>query len=122
MEFKFERFEKIGGRYNNYSISISTSYGIGFNAGFYHKENVKLYKYVVLFYDKKRKAIGFLFTNNEKEKGVFKISHVKNSSGLTVARSFFNANQIDVKSNKGRYEPKIAEDGTSGRLYYISLK
>ncbi len=121
MGFSFEKFEDFGKRYSNYTISISRSFGIGLNAGFYHKERIKKFKNVVLHFDPKKRAIAFDFTNDDSEKGKFKISHGDNS-GSIVARSFFKAKSIDVETNSGKYQPKIFEDKAAGKLFYIILK
>lgn len=121
MDFNFKKFEDIGKRYSNYTISISKSFGIGFNGGFYHKEKVGKFKNVVLHYDPKKKAIAFDFTNDDSEKSGFKITHGSNS-GMIVARSFFKAMGLDVNTHSGKYTPKIFEDKAAGKLFYIVLK
>ncbi len=124
--FSFEQFKGVGSKLSSYSISITTNASFGLNSGFYNAEKIKEFSYVMLFYDKSKKTIGFLFTNSKSsEKGTFKITH-GNNSGYINARTFFMSifpgNLDEVKKYTYRYTPKTYSDEKIGKLYYITLK
>ena len=88
---KFEQFKKTGAKLSNYSISINNALSFGFNSGFYNKNNIKGYIYVVLFYNKKDNSVAFFFTNNEAD-GRFRITHSKNkTSGNRAPKTRFHS-------------------------------
>jgi len=123
--FNFEQFTSVGSKLGNYRITISANAAFGLNAGFYTAEKIKDYTYVKIFYDKNRKVIGFLFTNNKDDKGTIKISHGTKNSGYIAGKTFFLSifpgNIDEVKKYVGRYTPKTYEDEKLGKLYYITL-
>jgi hypothetical protein len=124
-QFSFEKFRGVGSKLGSYTISISKNAAFGLNSGFYNAEKIKDFKYVTLFYDKNKRAIGFLFTNDRIKKDTFKISHGKNS-GYIAARTFFLSifprNLNEFKKYVDRYTPKIYHDEKIGQLYYITLE
>ena len=125
-KFNFEQFKGVGSKLSNYSISITTNGSFGLNSGFYNTEKIKDYSYVMLFYDKNRKTIGFLFTNTKSsDKGTFKITHGNNSGYIgtkTFFMSIFHGDLDEVKKYVGRYTPKTYDDEKIGKLFYITLK
>ena len=122
-KFNFVTFKDVGGKFGSYIISLGAHSGFGFNSGFYQKENIKKYLYVILSYDRDRKAIGFQFTNETTLRGTCKITHAKNKhSGSVVVRSFFRAHNIDHNMYVGKYTPKEYEDPKVGKLFYIILR
>jgi hypothetical protein len=125
-QFKFEHFRDAGSKLSNYSISITMNGSFGLNSGFYNAERINEYSYVMLFYDKNKKTIGFLFTKDKGEKGgTFKITH-GNKSGYISARTFFISilagNLNELKKYVGRFTPKTYRDEKIGTLFYITLK
>lgn len=124
-QFNFEQFTSVGSKLGNYRITISANAAFGLNSGFYTAEKIKDYTYVKIFYDKNKKVIGFLFTNDKDDKGTIKISHGKKNSGYIAAKTFFLSifpgNIDEVKKYVGRYTPKTYEDEKLGKLYYITL-
>lgn len=123
--FDFEQFKGVGSRLSTYSISITKNGSFGLNSGFYNGEKIKDFSYVMLFFDKNKKTIGFLFTNSKSAKGTFKISH-GNNSGYIAARTFFMSifpgNLDEVAKYARRYSPKKYHDEKIGELYYIRLE
>ncbi|MFZ3138630.1 MAG: hypothetical protein WA126_14700 [Thermodesulfovibrionales bacterium] len=125
-KFTFEKFTDAGSKLGNYSISITMNSSFGLNSGFYNNEKIKNYSHVMLFYDKLKRTIGFIFTKDKGEKGgTFKITH-GNKSGYISARSFFisilGGNLNEVKRYAGRYTPKTYKDEKIGTLFYIKLE
>lgn len=122
-EYNFKKFTKTGAKLGNYTISISASCSFGFNSGFYNKEQIKNYKKVVLFFDGKRKAVAFQFTNDEKALGAFTVIHGnQGSTGSVTARSFFVENGLDKMNYSGKKTPKKISDEALGNLYVIHLE
>lgn len=121
-DFNFEKFKNLNARLEN-RISVTKSFSIGFPTKFYNSNGLRDFKYVVLFYDKERKAIGIQFTNNENETDKFSISHSKQGyGGHIVARSFFTTYDINPGKYVSKYEwEKSAVEGV-GDLFVISLK
>jgi len=71
-------------------MTITKSYSIGFPTKFFKDNNIANFKFVVLFYDEAKKAIGICFTNVEVRKNKFAI--IKSNAGFggsVVVRSFF---------------------------------
>jgi len=120
MEYQFKKFEKKNIRLEN-RITLTKSNSIGFPQKFYHDNGIKNFKYAVLFWDEKNKAIGIYFTNEE-EKGGFKVIHGQKYGAQIVVRSFLNENNIDPRIYHGRYEwSKYNLEGI-GEIFVIKLK
>lgn len=118
--YSFKKFEETGGRYET-RITITSHNSIGFPTRFYEQNNISGYKYVVLYYDESKKAIGLQFTNNEEEKHKFTIIKSKKGyGGSVVATSFFKKYELDTKKYKGKYEWKKMESDF-GTLFVIDL-
>jgi len=122
MEFDFIKFESTHARIED-RITVTKSGAIGFPTKFYEDNKIANFKFVVLYYDVNKMAIGVLFTNNESEKNRFSIIHSKKGYGGSVAvRSFFKVSKLDPVTYYGRYEwQKIQHEGV-GELYVIKLK
>lgn len=126
MDFKFEKFTDVGKRFED-RISVTRNRAIGLPTQFYRQNNIKGFKYGVLFYDGSRNAIGIKFTNEENEAGKISINHSNDYGGHILANSFFKANRINTKRFSGRYDYKkkklrdlgIEEDGD---IFVIQLK
>lgn len=121
-KFNLQKFEKTNARLES-RITITSSYSFGFPQKFYRDNNIDKYKYVVLFFDKKNKAVGLHFTNDEEEANKFTV--IKNKSGYggsIVARSFFKTYNLDPKEYKGRYEWTKQEVPGMGEVFVIELK
>jgi hypothetical protein len=120
MNFEFKKFEQTNIRLEN-RITITKSNTFGFPTKFSEDNNIKSFKYVVLFYDKKSNAIGIHFTNDEEEKNKFSIIKYKKYGASIIATSFFKLNSIDTKKYHGRYHWKIINYDNVGKLYVIKL-
>lgn len=122
MDYQFEEFTSMGSKLSNYSISVNrASYSLGFNSGFYTKENINNYKKVTLLYDNKNKAIAFKFIN-ENKKGAFTVIHGKNGhSGSVTAKSFFVNKEIDKEEYFGQKNVNKIQDDNFGKIFVINL-
>ena len=119
----FEQFKKTGAKLSSNTISINRALSFGFNSGFYHKNNLKDYKLVVLFYNEKNHSVGFFFTNNEAE-GKLKITHSESkTSGGVTARSFFTNYKLDsdIATLAGKYKPQEVTHPVFGKIFIIEL-
>jgi hypothetical protein len=126
MDYSFIKHTKVGKRFEE-RITVTRNRALGLPTQFCEDNNVKDYKFAVLFYDKEKNAIGIKFSNDENEEG--KISITKNNQGYgahILATSLFKANRINTKKYAGRYDyTKVPlrdvgfdEDGT---LFVINL-
>ena len=115
----FEKFATVGGRFN-YTISLNKSGGFSFNSGFYKKHNLKSFHYVVLFYDKRGKAVAFDFVKKVEE-GALKLSHRDNTASVKSS-SFIAAYGIIPEASAGRYHPKQYKAEEGKNLFYILLR
>jgi len=104
-------------------MTITKSYSIGFPTKFFKDNKINDYKYVVLFFDEVKKAIGIKFTNDDVKKNKFAIIKSKSGfGGSVVVRSFFKSFNIDPIIYYGRYDyEKIIQEGF-GEIYVINLK
>lgn len=122
MSFNFKKFENTNLRLEK-RITLTGSGNIGFPTKFYIDNNVKDYKFVVLYYDELEKAIGVLFSNDNNEKNKFTIIHSKKGyGGSIVIRSFIRSHNIDTNIYRGRYEWENYTMEGVGKLYVIRLK
>jgi len=118
----FKQFKNTGTKLSNHTFSINKSRSFGINSGFYHKNNIKIYKYAVLFYNDKDRSIAFLFTNDENINGKFKITHSDNkTSGNITAVSFFNSYGLNIKEIVGKYNPKEIVHPEFGKIFYVTI-
>jgi hypothetical protein len=121
MEYKFKKFEGRNSRTED-RITITKSHTIGFPTKFYRDNSIGQYKFVVLFWDKEKKAIAVQFSNSEEEKSKFKILHNEGYGGSVVARSFFRVNDIDPEKYHGRYDWKKENIEGIGEIFVVELK
>jgi hypothetical protein len=121
MEYNLKKFEGRNARLEN-RLTITKSFSVGFPQKFYQDNEIKTYKYVVLYWDSESKVIGINFTNNEQEKSKFSIIHSKIGYGGSIAtRSFLKTNKIDPNIHHGRYEwEKIKIDDTK-EVFIVKL-
>lgn len=120
--YQFIKFEGRNLRLED-RITVTKSHSIGFPQKFYQDNNVKNYKYAVLYWDDKNKAIGIKFTNDEKEKNGFSIIHSKIGYGGGIsAKSLFKTYHIDPAIYYGRYEWKKYNQEGVGEIFVINLK
>ena len=124
MEFNFEEFTKSGSRFNTYYVGITTSGSMSFYAGFYQRENIANYGYALLMYDKDKEVVGIKFGSKEElGKGAQKLNHTEQKNNAWIsAGNFFNFYRLDSKKLKGKYVPKIYENETKGKIFYIELR
>ena len=121
-QYSWKRFDNIHARLED-RITVTKNGAIGFPTRFYQDNNIKDYKYIVLYYDEAQKAIGIHFTNDENEKSKFSILHSKqNYGGSAVVRSFFKVSRIDPKIYYGRYDFTVRQEPELGTLYVFQLK
>lgn len=117
----FVQFTAVNQRSVN-EISITASNTFNFPSKFFIDNRLDRYKYVSIFYDEGRKAVGFHFTNDEDEKYKFKLQKSKKGyGGFISATSFFKVNNINSIKHKGRYIWKIERPKGVGRLFVIEL-
>lgn len=119
--YNFAKFERTHSR-SDRKISITASKTIGFPAGFWNDHKLGRYKYVILYFDEKRRSIGIQFSNDDKELHKFKlIQSTSGYGGNIVPLSFWKAYNIDPKDHKGKYEwEKVATE--FGLLIVIELR
>lgn len=122
---KFQQFKQTGTKLGKNIIGIMRSFGFTFSAGFYHRNKVKDFKYVVLFFNPENGgSVGFAFTNSEEAKGKFKVTHSENkTSGSVTCRSFFFSYDLALKIEQiaGKYKPQEIEHPMFGNMHYIKL-
>jgi hypothetical protein len=120
MAYQFVKFENTGGKYET-RISITASRSIGFPTKFYKDNNINRYKYVILFYDEEKKAVGIKFTRDEDEPHKYTIIKGEKYGGSVVATSFFKKYNIDATKFKGKYKwRKVRTD--FGILFVIEIQ
>src|SRR3989344_6450105 len=120
-QYNLQKFEFVNKRRTNRGISIRGSGAIAFPAKLYDDNNIKNYKYVVLYLDKQQKLLGIHLTSDEEEKSRFSITRSKQAyGGYITVHSFFKVNDIDPKKYAGEYPwKKISFDGKD--LFLINL-
>lgn len=119
MDYNFEKFSSTGGKYET-RISLTASRSFGFPMKFYVENGIGKYKYVVLFYDREKKAVGLKFTSDEEEPHKYSIIKSDKYGGSIVATSFFKKYDLDPKKYKRKYEwEKVKTD--FGTLFVIEL-
>lgn len=119
-EYNFVRFTKTGSKLGNYCISVNASYSFGLLSGFYTKEGIQKFKKAVLFFDKAKKAVAILFTNDENAEGAFAVIHGSNNGSIS-AHSFFIENDLKQEQFLGKKIPKKQKDEKIGTLFVIDL-
>lgn len=120
MEYSFQKFEGTNVRLEN-RITITKSKAIGFPTEFSDKNDVKTYKYAVLYFDKTAKAIGIMFSNEEGTNDRFSLIKSPKYGASIIAQSFFKANGIDPIKYHGRYVWKKVPMEGAGELFVIEL-
>lgn len=121
MNYNFTKFENTHGRYED-RITITGSNSIGFPTKFYKENKIADYKYVVLYYDNEKKAIGIQFSIDENEPHKFTIIKSKDDyGGSVVVTSFFKKHDLNSKAYKGKYEWKKVET-PFGELFVFELR
>ena len=121
MDYNFTKFENTHGRYEN-RITITSSKSIGFPTKFYEENKIDSYKYVILYFDVEKRAIGIQFSTDDNEPHKFTIIKSKDGyGGGIVATSFFRKHEIDPKLHKGKYDWQKVET-QFGKLFVIELK
>ena len=119
MEYQFKKFEGKNIRLED-RITITKSNSIGLPTKFYQDNGIKNFKYTILFWDEKNKAIGIHFTNEEQRSG-FKIIHGQKYGGQIVVRSFLKSYNIDPRLYYGRYEWEKYNLEEVGEVFVIKL-
>lgn len=119
MIYNFKKFESTGGKYET-RITITGSRSIGFPTKFYNENNIKRYKFVILFYDEEQKVIGLKFSDDKEEPHKYTLIKSDNYGASIVATSFFKKYNLDPKKYKGKYDWKKVRT-EFGNLFVIEL-
>lgn len=126
MEDEFEIFDNnTVGRVVD-SITVTKNYQINFPSAFYRKHNLFDKKYVLLYFNKKKKMVAIEFLNNYDPRG-FKISKSNKgkNGGYITAKKFFVAaefvNKIEFHRYKYEYK-KITKNGCEREFFVILLE
>lgn len=121
-ELKFQKFTNLHQRQEN-RISVTSSNSFGFPRKFFKDNKIGRYKYVVLYYDRRNKAVGFYFTNSEEEKYKFSIIRSKQGyGGSVVTTSFFKTYNLNSRLYRGKYDWEKKKMEGIGELFIIQLK
>ena len=120
MEYQFKKFENKNVRLEN-RITVTKSSSIGLPTKFYQDNRIKNFRYAILFWDDKNKAIGIYFTEEKDKKG-FRIIHGQKYGGQIVVRSFLKTYDIDPQIYHGRYEWEKYDLEGIGEIFIIKLK
>lgn len=126
MDLKLQKFVNTGKRFED-RITVTRSRSIGLPTQFYKDNNIRNYKYGILFFDPEKIVIGVKFSNNEDEQGKITITHSKEYGGHLLANSFFKSNRINTKRYSGRYRytKKSAKSlgfDEDGVIFLVELK
>jgi len=120
--YKFKRFTKTHSKTDD-RISITRSYTIGMPGQFVRQNLDSKPRYMVLFFDMEKSAMGIRFTNDDTEEGKFSVIYSKVGYGATViARSFFRINNINIDTVRGKYVWKKQHIDGIGELFVIEFK
>ena len=111
----FERFTQVGRRFK-LAVSIWSRGQISFNQGVVNRCNLKDTDYVVLFFDRYDKKIGFQITGNNKEEGAIKLKMIA-TGALISAKPFLDYYGVDYTKTT-RYE---LEYNDANRLHVVDL-
>lgn len=121
-KFNWKKFDNVHARLED-RITVTKTGAIGFPTKFYEDNNIKEYKYVVLYYDEAQKALGIHFTSDDSQKSKFTIIRSKQGyGGSAVVRNFFKISKVDPEKYYGRYDFTIANEEGIGKLYAFQLK
>jgi hypothetical protein len=121
MEYNLIKFVGVHKRLED-RITVTKSSSIGLPSKFYDDNDIKNYKFAILFWDKENNVIGIHFSNEESEKDKFKIVHNKKYGGQILAKSFFKSLNIDSEKFRGRYDYELKSYDGIGKVYIINLK
>ena len=119
MDYNFEEFKEVGGRFKPI-ISLGTRSDFGLSSGFTNAYDLKGVVGVKMFYDSAKKAVGFKFLTT-KEDGMANVV-LRPKGGYISAQSFIGKFKIDQAKYAGRYEPVEINDSVRGKIYVIELK
>ena len=124
---EFKWFEEVGAKFRGKPlISIMNRGGISFNTSFMRKNFPDgSPKFVKMGYeeDSENRYIAFLFTNEQNDPGIIKITYPKPLYGWMQCSSFFHKYKIDYKTLIIRsFEPEEYEDKILGRTFVITIK
>lgn len=121
--FEFKKFENRNHKTET-RITLTRSYSLGLPAKFYHQNKIDESRYVVLYFDEAKKALGLHFTNDETEKNKFSIIRSKNEGygGGVAVRSFLKTYDLNPEQYFGKYEWVKENIEGIGELYIIELK
>jgi hypothetical protein len=98
------------------TVSIWNKGQFWFTSGAVNKFDLHKYSYVVFLYDEKKREVGLLFTEDEKEEGAVKLG--KRDSGIVVGgKNFLDCFNIDYSQTK-QYLMRVEQEPD---LFVISL-
>jgi hypothetical protein len=99
------------------TVSIWNKGQFWFTSGAVNKFDLHKYSYVIFLYDEKKREVGLLFTEDEKEDGAVKLG--KRDSGIVVGgKNFLDCFEIDYSKTK-QYLMRVEEEPS---LFVINLE
>lgn len=105
----FEHFTQTGSRTDTPKASIWSKGQIGFNQASVEEYKLDNYGYVLLFYDRDTKRIGFRFTNDKEMEGAAKLIVRKSAGASMSARAFLKHYSIYAEKTQ-KYDLKYDKE------------
>jgi hypothetical protein len=99
------------------AVSIWKRGQVSFNKSAVEENEIDGYDYVVLFFNRETRKIGFLFTTNDKEAGAIRLNKRKNDVTFS-AIGFLNYYKVEYRATK-KYDISFDEEN---KLYTIKLE
>ena len=118
-----EVFEDTGARVGAACVSIHSNGVVSLNRAFVRQAQDQMQErgYVRLHYSKENSAMALDFTDDDRIKGVIKVSGKGSAGASFAARSFFNFYQIEPAKAAGRYTPELTAIPGKGSLWVVYL-
>ena len=118
----FEVYDKIGqsqGLYNASGVRLSRD-GIHFTQKFAKENSLSIYSYIIFYYDKDSKRIGFSFQNTFIKGQTYKLTKIgSRATGYKCGANSFLRHYDIVPTESIRYEPTYDEENM---IFVIELK
>lgn len=114
MGFNFEKFEDTDLSFSAYATVRQRTGQLGFNSGAVNRFEILSFRYVVLYFDADRRAVGIELTN---DKGPGTIELKKRPANTFVpAKNFLDKYGIDYEES---HRHRVHEDPESKLLYFL---
>jgi hypothetical protein len=120
--YNFEKFEAINKKSNNCITITRKSNSMGFPEKFYISNNIKDFKYIVLYYDAESRAIAIKFTSDDNEKNKLSIQKGITYGASVSISGFLKHYKIDTEKYHGKYDWEKSNIENIGSVYIIKLK